>query len=658
MKVIGIDLGTTRSLIAHIDQADRPAVIFNAESEVLTPSIILLKEEEGEIKATVGRAAKMSMVARPEDTVSIVKRHMKEPDWVFVDSRGKEWRPETLSALILKKLRKDAEEKLGEKITHAVITVPYYFADLERKRTQQAGKIAGLEVPEGWILDEPIAAVYAYTLDTGLKPMTCCVYDFGGGTFDVSIVEVTSEKKVAVKATAGNSNLGGEDLDAQIVRYFAEKFKEKHNMDPMADKRTHYEFLQRAEWAKELLSDQDKVDIPLGAGGKSLDLTFIRKRPVHFKITERTFENLKSEGFPDDVLEKLESIKNQEPIGEEEFVGILKTTIGDEQTEKFKSLILEHTKVERTDKTLEELISTYIDMTISSMEDALIYYRARRQVEEENFPNDTAEERKKKEERRMEIIEDLERIRAEDKEEEVESEWKRIKGEEWERIDKILLVGGSSKIPLVSRRIEEETGKEPELTDPDQAVVRGAAIQAAWLAKEAGIPCRQPRGRTGKPGVIVKPEIIVSHSLGVKAKKAPSSEEFINSKIIFKGATIPEDGVEGKEMYVADVDGQTAVEITLLQKEAEDPKYCVVVGSFLFEGIPPRPAGVVKIIIKLKYDRQNMVHVEAYALETEKRLEDITEEDLKGVPKLKTKVEAKWLTEEKIETERNLVSRM
>lgn len=578
MAVVGIDLGTTRSLIAHIADTGEPVVIANAESELLTPSIILLREEEGEIKGIVGKTAKMALTARPEDVATLVKRHMKEPEWIFVDSRGEEWRPETLSALILKKLKEDAEKELKEKITHAVITVPYYFGDLERKRTEQAGEVAELEVLG--ILDEPIAAVYAYALKEGLNPMTCCVYDFGGGTFDVSIVEVTQDQKIVVKTTAGNPKLGGEDLNAQIVRYFAEKFEEQNNIDPIKEKRTHYEFLQKAEGVKESLSDQNETYIALGAEGKTLSLTPTRKK-------------------------------------------------------------------------LEELISTHIDMTIYSLEEALIYYRAKRLSKDEDVPQN------KKEERRTKLVEELKKIWQEDK-----GKWKKIKEEEWGKIDKILLVGGSSRIPLVSQRIKEETGKEPEIADPDQAVVRGAAMQAAWLAKEAGIDGPQPKTITGEdtkslalPGMTTT---VVSHSLGVKAKDLTTGN-FVNSKIIFKDAEIPEDGIAGREMYFTEANNQTTVEINLLQGEPEDPEGCEPIGSkegILFDGIPPRPAGAIKIIIRMRYDRQNMVHVEAYALETEKKLEDITDEDLKGAPKLETKVEAKWLTEEQIEAQRSLVTKM
>ncbi len=589
MKVVGIDLGTTRSLIAHIDATGRPTVIPSAEGDRLTPSVILFKKDKDKINAIVGKRAKSAMVARAEDVAMLIKRHMSEEDWVFIDAEGKEWRPETLSALILKKLKQDAEKYLGEEVTHAVITVPYYFANLERERTKQAGEIAGLDVLG--ILDEPIAAVYAYALDRGLEPMTCCVYDFGGGTFDVSIIEVTPEKRIVVKATSGDRFLGGADVDAEIVRFFAGKFKEAHEIDPLSNLRTHQEFLDRAERAKEDLSSDMEVYVPLTAEGKTLDLTF-----------ERT--------------------------------------------------------------TFEEIISPHIDRTIDSLHDALIGYRAKRLAEELVNKENLSEEEidKRIEEEMIRIREELENIRQKASEEnateEDKAEWQRIRSEEWEKIDRILLVGGSTRIPLVKERIKTETGKEPEIGfNPDEIVAIGAAIQAAWRAKELTkehpeLPTPEVRDSKGKLVLAAGTTVVVSHSLGIKAKD-PTTGQFINSKIILKDTEIPEEGIERTEIYETEVDNQTSVQIILLQGEADDPEYCRIAGSkegYLLTGIKPRLKGETKIKVIMKIDRENIVHLTAMDVTDVKK-----KEDEKKAPRLDIKAKVEWLDEEGMEEQKEIV---
>jgi len=590
MAVVGIDLGTTRSLIAQIDEMGRPTIIKNAEGEALTPSVILFRKEADKIKAIVGKIAKNAMVARAQDVAMLIKRHMCEENYVFIDGDGKEWYPETLSALILKKLKQDVERKLKdkEKVTHAVITVPYYFGNLERERTIQAGKIAGLEVLE--IIDEPVAALYSYTLDMGLEPMTCCVYDFGGGTFDVCIFEVTPEKEIVVKANNGNKFLGGANLDEEIVRYFEKEFKKKHNIDPLSELRTYQDFLEKAEKAKEDLSTVEEVYVALTAGGKTIDLSFSRKK-------------------------------------------------------------------------LEELISHHIDSTIQSLEDALIEFRAKNETKIQTFSNDEEEKQAI-----IRIKESLQKIRKKAGEEKASSkdkeEWERIKQEEWGNIDKILLVGGSTRIPLVKKMIKTETGKEPEEKgfSPDDVVALGASIQAAWKTKNVKgqqIPpapeVRDSKGRLALPGKTI---LAVSHSLGIKAKD-PVTDEFINSKIIFKGVEMTENGVEKKGLYYTEGDNQTAIEITVLQGEDDDPQYCCIVGSkegYILDGIPPRLAGKVTIVVKMRYDRENIVHIDARAIETDKdNLDDISEDELEKAPKLEIKAEVKWLDGEELKEEQQKV---
>ena len=668
MAVVGIDLGTTRSLIAQIDEMGRPAIIKNTEGEALTPSVILFRKEADRIKAIVGKIAKNAMVARAEDVAMLIKRHMCEEDYVFIDGDGKEWYPETLSALILKKLKQDAEKELKKEVTHAVITVPYYFGNLERERTIQAGKIAGLEVLE--IIDEPVAALYSYTLDLGLEPMTCCVYDFGGGTFDVCIFEVTPEKEIVVKANNGNRFLGGANLDEEIVRYFEKEFKKKHNIEPLSDPKNSQDFLEKAEKAKEDLSTVEDVYVALTAGGKTIDLSFSRKKleeliSHHVDSTKQSAEIVRyfEEEFKkkhnieplsglriyQDFLEKAERAKEDLSTVDEVYVAL---------TAGGKTIDLSFSR-----KKLEELISHHVDSTIQSLEDALIEFRAKNEIKSQTFSNEEEEKQAI-----IRIKESLQKIREKAGEEKASSEdkekWEKIKREEWEKIDKILLVGGSTRIPLVKKMIKTETGKEPEEKgfSPDDVVALGASIQAAWKTKNVKgqqIPpapeVRDSKGRLVLPG---KTTLTVSHSLGVKAKNS-LTDEFINSKIIFKGAEMTENGVEKKELYYTDVDNQTAVEIIVLQGEDDNPQYCRIVGSkegYILDGIPPRQAGKVKIVAKMRYDRENIVHIDARAIETDKdNLDDITEDELEKAPKLEIKAELKWLDGEELKEEQQKV---
>ncbi|MCP5051600.1 MAG: Hsp70 family protein [bacterium] len=222
------------------------------------------------------------------------------------------------------------------------------------------------------------------------------------------------------------------------------------------------------------------------------------------------------------------------------------------------------------------------------------------------------------------------------------------------------MVGGSTRIPLVNKRIKEETGKEPESGfNPDEVVALGAAIQAAWkygeLKKDqTGKPETEVRDAKGKLVLPGRTTLIVSHSLGVKAID-PQTNKPINSIIIRKGKEIPGTGVEERQMYTTQSNGQRVVEILLLEGEEEDPEYCRPVGSYLFEGIPARPAGRVKIIIRMKYDQENIVHVKSWALETDKNLHEITPEDLENVPTLEEKAKVEWLDEKALSEQKNIV---
>jgi molecular chaperone DnaK len=519
-KAVGIDLGTTRSLIADIDNLGRPFIIPNSEGERLTPSVVLFDKKEDKVIVKVGGIAKRAAVARPEDVVRLVKRYMCIENWSFVDTEGKEWRPETVSALILKKLKQDSEKYLKEEITHAVITVPYYFGNLERERTKQAGELAGFNVMR--IVDEPVAAAIAYGLDKQREPMICLVYDLGGGTFDIAVMEVNAKGEIEVLATHGDRFLGGADFDEDVVNYFADEFNKAHGVDPLRELKTYQDFLDKAEKAKEDLSFVDEVDVGLSSEGKVLDLKLTREK-------------------------------------------------------------------------LESLIAPDIEKTKGYLEETLIALRTKR------------EKLSTKEKENLELIRKT-----------GQKEWEQIKKEEWARIDKILLVGGSTRIPLVQNTIKMESGKDPEIGgfNPDELVALGAASIAAWRFvelfpdKKDKITVRTPEGLP-VPETMVK--TIVSHSLGVEAIE-PNSQRKINSRIISKGEKRPATGIQ---KYTTVEDYQTAVNIVLLQGEDEDPKFCRVIGNkdgYVLRGIPAMAKGLPDIEIKMEYDLEDIVHVKAKEL--------------------------------------------
>jgi molecular chaperone DnaK len=269
LKPIGIDLGTTMSAMAIVNDLGQPQMIRNNKGQTLTPSAILIRGEE----RVVGEPARNSAVARPQNVVMFIKREMDNPDYVFTDDDGGKHTPEELSALILRKLKQDAEVSLGTEVKQAVITVPAYFGDLERKRTRQAGEIAGLKVID--IINEPTAAAIAYGLSSGRKDATILVYDLGGGTFDVTIMAVEGGD-LRVLTSNGHRHLGGTDFDDALAHYFAEKFEAAHGLKPLDDLRFYQDFRDRAEKAKIDLSDAEETFVNLSAGGKFLDLELQR----------------------------------------------------------------------------------------------------------------------------------------------------------------------------------------------------------------------------------------------------------------------------------------------------------------------------------------------------------------------------------------------
>jgi molecular chaperone DnaK len=270
--IIGIDLGTTFSAVAYVNEHGKPEIISNREGERTTPSVVFF--EEGSGSPIVGREARNMAIIEPRRTVRFVKREMGNPSF-RVNIDGKEYFPEDLSALILKKLKNDAEAALGVEITKAVISVPAYFKDAQREATRQAGQIAGLEVIR--ILNEPTAAALAYGLDKTKGNQTILVYDFGGGTFDVTVMRI-EDTTFTILATDGDAMLGGKDIDGRLVEYFAEEFQREHGIDLRTEPHTHQDLWDKAETAKKDLSVRNNIGVVLSAGGKTLRVDIDREQ--------------------------------------------------------------------------------------------------------------------------------------------------------------------------------------------------------------------------------------------------------------------------------------------------------------------------------------------------------------------------------------------
>ena len=283
-KVVGIDLGTTFSAIAHINEHGQPQIIPNTDSERITPSVI---EFDGPAKVIVGKDAKENAVMYPNQIVESIKREMgKSKDEYFKTFNGKDYSPEELSAVILTKIKKDAEAYLNTEITDAVITVPAYFKDAEREATRNAGKIAGLNVLQ--IINEPTAATLAYGIDQLGTDQTVFAFDLGGGTFDVTVMKV-SGSKIKMIATNGDSRLGGKDWDKRIVTYAAGRYEIEHDENPLHDPSASQDLQDKSIKAKESLSKRDRTGFLCGYNGKT----------THVELTREKFEDLTS-----DLLEK------------------------------------------------------------------------------------------------------------------------------------------------------------------------------------------------------------------------------------------------------------------------------------------------------------------------------------------------------------------
>ena len=462
-KIIGIDLGTTNSCVAVIEGGE-PVVIPNAEGARTTPSVVAFKKDGERI---VGRVAKQQAVSNPDRTIASIKREMGTAHKVTVD--GKDYTPQEISAMILSKLKQDAEAYLGDKVVEAVITVPAYFTDAQRQATKDAGKIAGMEVKR--IINEPTAAALAYGIDkeTDQKIM---VYDLGGGTFDVSIIEM-GDGVQEVLATAGNNRLGGDDFDQKIVDWMVAGFKADTGVDLSADKMALQRLREAAEKAKIELS---------GSTTSSINLPFITADATGPKHLDMTLSRAK----------------------------------------------------------FNELTASLVDATMGPVKQAL---------------SDS--------------------------------------GLSAGQIDKVLLVGGSTRIPAVQEAIQKFMGKEPfKGINPDECVAMGAALQGGVLGGEV-------------KGLLLLD--VTPLSLGVETMGG------IMTKVIDRNTTIP---TKKSQSFSTAADNQPEVEVHVLQGEREFAKDNKSLGVFKLDGIAPARRGVPQIEVTFDIDANGIVNVSAKDLGT------------------------------------------
>ncbi len=470
-KVIGIDLGTTNSCVATIENGE-PIVIANAEGARTTPSVVAFNKDGERL---IGITAKRQAVTNPERTMISVKRHMGT-NWKR-DIDGTDYTPQEISAFILQKLKADAEAYLGHEVKQAVITCPAYFTDAQRKATKDAGRIAGMDVLR--IINEPTAAALAYGADKG-DDQTILVYDLGGGTFDVSILEiynVDGQPQIEVKATAGNNKLGGDDFDELIIEWLVSEFKRETGIDLSKDNQAMSRLKEAAEKAKIELS---------GTQSSEINLPFI-------------------------------TMKDGNP---------------------------EHLNITLSRARFEDLIAKHIENTMAPTRQAM-----------------------------------------------------KDSGVKKGDIDKVILVGGSTRVPAVQSAIEKETGKAPyKGINPDEAVAMGAALQAGIIAGDDEVS-----------DILLLD--VTPLTLGIETLGG------VTTTMIERNTTIP---ARRSEIYSTASDNQPAVEIHVLQGEREFAKDNVTLGQFHLTDIPPAPRGVPQIEVTFDIDANGIVNVSAKDMGTGK----------------------------------------
>ena len=464
-KIIGIDLGTTNSCVA-VYEGGEPVVIANAEGARTTPSVVAFSKT-GE--RMVGQVAKRQAITNPDRTIISIKRDMGNDKKVVIDDKS--YTPQEISAMILQKLKSDAEAYLGQTVTEAVITVPAYFSDAQRQATKDAGKIAGLDVKR--IINEPTAAALAYGVDKE-QAQKILVFDLGGGTFDVSLLDI-EDGVIEVLATAGNNRLGGDDFDERIMNYMADEFKKSDGIDLRADKMALQRLREAAEKAKIELS---------GMTSTNINLPFITADATGPKHFDMTLSRAKFDELTADLVEKT--------------MGPTKQVLSDS-------------------------------------------------------------------------------------------------GLSASQIDKVLLVGGSSRIPAVQEAVKSFTGKEPfKGINPDECVAIGAAIQGGVLSNDV-------------KGVLLLD--VTPLSLGIETLGG------VCTKMIERNTTIP---VKKSQVFSTAADNQPSVEIHVLQGEREMAAGNTTLGRFILDGIPAAPRGVPQIEVTFDIDANGIVNVTAKDMGTGK----------------------------------------